>query len=373
MEFNEQSVTLHQYLNSVITNIPYGILTISRELEVVMLNSIVLSLLDIDNKDLNNFVDKPYKNIFYKIPQIIDLFEENILRKKNKSFEFHRLKLNSKTLNIKCFVMPKGTLFIIEDFTFQVQQEENLREINANLEKRVEEELNKNRLKDQLIIQQSRLAQMGEMIAMIAHQWRQPLSSISMAANNIIVDIELDMLDNQVLKDEANSILSQIQELSQTIDDFRNFFKENNLKEITTIDKIVESTLDIVSSSLINNNIELIINLCSKADIQTYHNEVKQVLLNIIQNAKDALLTNKIKNPIITINTKDNEITIKDNAGGISDDIIHKIFDPYFSTKTKMNGTGLGLYMSKTIIEDHCNAKLNVENTEDGALFKITF
>ncbi len=228
------------------------------------------------------------------------------------------------------------------------------------------------------LLQQSRMAQMGELISMIAHQWRQPLNAISLTINNLTLKCMIDEIDKEVFEKELALMDGYTQHLSHTIDDFRNFFKKDKSKDTTTLKEIVNSTLSIVKLSMDSKNIEIISdNVTCEHSLETYSNEVKQVLLNLLKNAEDVLIEKKIQNPKIIIETLDEEgcqvLVIKDNAGGIDEDIIHMIFDPYFSTKKEKDGTGLGLYMSKTIIEDHCNGKLSVSNDEDGAVFKINF
>jgi len=234
-------------------------------------------------------------------------------------------------------------------------------------------------LQSQQMLQQSRLAQMGEMISMIAHQWRQPLNAISLTTSNLQIKLMMDDVNHEFFTQEIKLIDSYSQHLSKTIDDFRSFFKDNKNKETTTLDYIVNSTLEIVKVSVENKNIKIVTDLNCHVEFETYPNEVKQVVLNIIKNAEDVLLEKEVKNPTITIQTicssneTSKQLIIKDNAGGIPEDIIDKIFDPYFSTKLEKDGTGLGLYMSKTIIEDHCAGKLRVANDEDGAVFRIEF
>ena len=236
----------------------------------------------------------------------------------------------------------------------------------------------KEQLRDQeeLMIAQSRQAAMGEMISMIAHQWRQPLSIISMGVNNILADIELEMLDESNLKDELLEITNQTKELSSTIDDFKNFFKPVKTTQVVNIEDILNETFKIVDKSLENNNITVIKNYNSKYAIETYSRELMQVFINILNNAKDILIQRQIKNRVIKVSVEDLDeqelvITICDNGKGISNDIMDKIFQPYFTTKGEHNGTGLGLYMSKTIVEKHLKGKLVVFNKDDGACFKI--
>ena len=232
-------------------------------------------------------------------------------------------------------------------------------------------------LKDQeeIMISQSRHAAMGEMISMIAHQWRQPISIIGMGANNIIADIDLDMVDNDTLKKYANDITVQTKELSNTIDDFRNFFKPNKDLEEVFVEKIFKDSLSVIGKSLTSDGIEVILNIHNNKVIKTYPRELMQVFINMLKNAKEALVENTSENRKISIIVDDKDdgahILICDNAGGIKDDIINKIFNPYFSTKNEKNGTGLGLYMSKTIIEKHLFGTLKVYNEGAGACFEI--
>jgi signal transduction histidine kinase len=206
---------------------------------------------------------------------------------------------------------------------------------------------------------------------MIAHQWRQPLSAISATSGTISLKARRDRLDKDTVMELANSITKYAQHLSSTIDDFRNFFKDKKDKDTISLKEVVEATLHIVNMSLENANIKINLDLVSDKEIQTYANELKQVILNIIKNAQDVLVDKEIQNPQIDIYADNTTIVIRDNAGGIPKEIIDKIFDPYFSTKTKKDGTGLGLYMSKIIIEEHCGGKISVYNGDNGAVFKI--
>ncbi len=245
---------------------------------------------------------------------------------------------------------------------------------NELLAQKIKDEEKKSLLAREMMQQQSRLAQMGEMLSMIAHQWRQPLSAITAASGAISIKARLKKLDNDTALELSNKIQNFSQHLSKTIDDFRDFFKTNKKKTKTNFKKITNDVLDIIQNSLTNKNIKLSVNIISSNDFVSYENELKQVLLNLIKNAEDVLVDKKIDKPKIIININNNKLTVTDNAGGISDEIIDKIFDPYFSTKTKKDGTGLGLYMSKTIVEEHCGGTLRVRNItfkgEDEMVFK---
>jgi len=250
-----------------------------------------------------------------------------------------------------------------------------LEEINASLEKKVSLEVERSAQKDKQMLEQSRLAQMGEMMSMIAHQWRQPLAAISSTSGTINIQAQLNTLNNKSAIDLTNDISEYTQHLSSTIDDFRDFFKPDKDRQYTTFDELITNALNIVKTSISTNHIELILELECKNRFATYPNEIKQVILNLIKNAEDILLEKKIKNPYIRIHTysqgTDSILEVTDNGGGIADNIIEYIFDPYYSTKLEKNGTGLGLYMSKTIIEEHCDGILSVANSSDGATFKI--
>ncbi len=220
------------------------------------------------------------------------------------------------------------------------------------------------------LLQSEKFATMGEMISMIAHQWRQPLNSISLTANNIRFKLMMnDDIDKKFINKEIELISNYSQHLSNTIDDFRNFFKENKDKIQTNIETIVEESLEIVRDTIQRKKIKIETNYSCHETIEVYSNELKQVILNLIKNSEDALLENKIENAFINIKTRKNEdtciIEIKDNGGGIPQKILVKIFDPYFSTKKEKEGTGLGLYMSKIIVEEHCKGKIEFKVFKD--------
>ena len=225
------------------------------------------------------------------------------------------------------------------------------------------------------MLKQSRLAQMGEMISMIAHQWRQPLAAISSTAANLELKTMLDDYNKEYFTKEIQNIADYSKHLSSTINDFREFFKFNKTMLDTTSKELIEGTLKIISTTLETKNIKLIIKIESNHTVNTFPNEFKQVLLNLIKNAEDVLLEQNISNPVISIRTyrKKNKLYFKveDNGGGIPKKYMDQIFNPYFTTKEKKEGTGLGLYMSKTIIEDHCHGTITASNSKKGAVFEI--
>ena len=230
--------------------------------------------------------------------------------------------------------------------------------------------------KETLLIESAKLAEMGEMISVIAHQWRQPLSSISSIVTRLIMKTNMKSLSPELLIEKANEINKYLQYMSKTIDDFRNFFTPTKSKELVSLNEIVSNTQHIIEKTFQAKGIALEIDDTPMKKQYFYKNELSQVILNLLNNAKDALLEKQINNPKVCIKFKEDEkdqyLYIQDNAGGIDVNIMNKIFDPYFSTKDKKNGTGLGLHITKTIIEKHSNGKIKVSNTKDGAIFEIT-
>jgi len=210
---------------------------------------------------------------------------------------------------------------------------------------------------------------------MIAHQWRQPISVISMDANNMLIDIALENFSITEAENYANSITEQTQHLSHTIDDFRNFFKPDKVISEVNIRETIDNTLSIVNDSLKNNNIKLTTSFETDKKVNAYPRELMQVFVNIINNSKDVLTLRKPDNASITVRVYEDEKYINtevcDNGGGIDVDILPKVFDPYFSTKGEQSGTGLGLYMSKMIIENHLNGTIEVYNNDEGACFTV--
>ena len=266
------------------------------------------------------------------------------------------------------------------------QHSDELQSMNETLEERVTFEVNKNRDKDQKIIEQSRMAQMGEMISMIAHQWRQPLGSIAAVTATLRTKLDLGKFDfnsengvqncQDSLKKSLSYIDDYVKNLTTTIDDFRDFYKPNKASSRELIKIPVLKALAVIKASLESDGVEVIEDFQSTNKITIYENEMMQVVLSILKNASDNFKEKKVIDPKIIIHTNNIEaagvcLSIYDNGGGISDDVMPKIFIPYFSTKDAKNGTGLGLYMSKTIIEQHHNGEILVENRDDGVAFII--
>ncbi len=258
---------------------------------------------------------------------------------------------------------------------------------NKKLKKEVADKVDELRHKDEILLIKYRMAAMGEMLSMIAHQWRQPLGAISSALMGIEVKLssgKFDLDDKNDRKDflaylekKHHSINEYVQFLSTTTDDFRNFFNPNKQKDVISLTAPVTRALKIVQTSMQNKEIEIVMDFRANSEFALYQNEVMQVVLNILQNSEDNFLAKKTTAPKITITTYTAKnrsiISICDNGGGIRKEIMDTVFDPYFSTKDEKNGTGLGLYISKIIIEDHHDGKLDVKNTAEGVCFEIIF
>ena len=243
------------------------------------------------------------------------------------------------------------------------------------LEESIATEVKKNQEQQLLMLQQSRLAQMGEMISMIAHQWRQPLNNLSLINQLLISKYTKGKLNDEAMEYFKANSKKQIDLMSTTIDDFRNFFKKENKAQEFFLNDVISEVLNMTAAIYTSKGIKIEFDSQDNYQLYGYANGLAQVILNIINNAKDALIESVQENKKIQISimkkADDIVLHIKDNAGGIAPDIIDKIFDPYFSTKKDKNGTGLGLYMSKMIIQEQLQAKIEAYNDTEGANFVI--
>ncbi|WP_310441166.1 ABC transporter substrate-binding protein [Sulfurimonas sp.] len=257
--------------------------------------------------------------------------------------------------------------------------------LNQTLESKIADAVSEMQKKDTYLLHKSRLAQMGEMISMIAHQWKQPLNAISTLNIAMIMAIELEeynLCDKKEREDFLNFLNDKLkkiglytQNLSLIVSDFSDFYRPNKYQEELTLNNPLMQAYWLLEENLSSDNIDLCLELTSENKIMLFKNEFVQVLLNIINNAKEQFIENNIDNAQILIKSYDRSeiavMEISDNAGGIDDEIMDKIFDPYFSTKFDKNGTGLGLHMSKNIIEQHYKGRIYVQNIENGAKFTI--
>ena len=240
-----------------------------------------------------------------------------------------------------------------------------LKIMNKKLAIRIKKELDKHQEKDRILAQQQKMVAMGQMIENIAHQWRQPLSVISTSASGLKLKKQLNILEDEELIKSIDKIVDTAKYLSDTIDDFRYFFKPQKDKTKFSLAKNIEKSLSFLEATLKENSIKVEFEY-EDIDITAYETELMQVFINIISNSKDAFIEKKIKDRVIFISIKKFPnrilIEIKDNAGGVEEDILDKVFEPYFTTKHQYNGTGIGLYMSNQIIKTHLNGDIFMKN-----------
>ena len=265
---------------------------------------------------------------------------------------------------------------LLEDEIAQRQQtQEELNVINSSLEERIADTISELRKKDNLLLQQSKLAAMGELLNNIAHQWRQPLNNIAVSIQTIQFLNKAGELTQEEMDRDIKAVMDILLYMSGTIDDFRKFFIKDREKRPFGVQEVVEKTLNLIRSALDDKGI--VVSMTAEPDIQAvgYPNEYSQTLMNILYNARDALLEKQVQEPRITItitqhNTK-SVLTVADNAGGIHQQILPQIFEPYVTTKGPSQGTGIGLYMAKTMIERNMGGTLTARNTAVGAEFRI--
>ena len=250
-----------------------------------------------------------------------------------------------------------------------------MNEMLDNLEFRIQQEIDERTRQEQLLIQQSKLAAMGNMIGNIAHQWRQPLGENNALLLIIQVRRHFEDFTEEFLNAKIEECNRITEYMSNTISDFQNFFKPSKAKEIFDVTHACERASSILQASLKYHSIEFRLEKSEGAQVLGYPNEFAQAILNVLSNAKDVLIERQIEAPYIAMSVKNGKrytlIKIEDNGGGIAAEHIERIFEPYFTTKHAKQGTGIGLYMTKMIIENNMNGIINVSNTQDGALFTI--
>ncbi len=271
---------------------------------------------------------------------------------------------------------PVAIITSLHDLSHTRRIEQELRVLNESLEIRVHEELVKNREKDLLLIRQSRLAAMGEMITNIAHQWRQPLNALAITIQDTKYAFEENELNEPYINKMVTDSMRLINYMSHTIDDFRSFFRPDREKERFRAIDSCELAIHVITDSLKNNFIELEASYeGEELYLMGYPHEFSQVILNLLSNAKDVLLERKSEAPKILLKVSQYDesikITVQDNGGGVDTDVLDKAFEPYFTTKEQGKGTGLGLYMSKMIVEQHMKGKIYAYNADGGACFVV--
>ena len=262
---------------------------------------------------------------------------------------------------------------LIVDF---FKKETELEELNTTLKERVEAEVEKNRQKEQLIYQQSKQAAMGQMLNNIAHQWRQPLNAVSITVGKLEYASKKDILQKEDLDSSLQSIKSLVKQMSDTIDDFRNFFKPNKAKGYFGLLQCLKNSVSVVLEAYESQNIKISIICDPQIECFGYERELIQVLLVCLGNSKDAIEENGARDGKITVVGKQTthgnvSITVTDNGGGAKNEIIHDIFNPFFTTKEEGKGSGIGLYMSKQIIEQGMQGSISAANGTDGLIVTV--
>jgi len=325
----------------------------------------------------------------YGITDQMDMLSNNKINRTkyiNENVEYPMFRKIIKSFNImqdKVISREEELIKLNKNLEQKVKEKTvQLEEINKSLHERVDHEVKLNSQKERILFEQSKMASMGEMIGNIAHQWRQPLSLISTVSSGLKFKYEMGTFNEKEYVSSLEKILESTNYLSNTIDDFRNFFKTDKEVVEFSIQSVITKSINLMGNSFTSDNVSLELNINNQLVIG-YENELLQSLLNILNNAKDAL-KEKEDNKVIIISTDIiNDIlriNIQDSAGGVPQDIINKIYEPYFTTKHQSQGTGIGLYMTKEIIVKHMNGQIEVSNTEfeynnnklTGALFSIS-
>jgi len=363
-EIDKREDTLEKSLNSFksLFNSTMESIVLSKNGIIVDVNDVSVKLFNAKSK--NDFLNK---NIFDFIePSFHKMVKENLI-KNTEPYEVELIKFDNKKLQ----ALVQGKIIQFEGEEIRLTAVIDITELKQ---------------KDQLIFQQSKMASMGEMIGNIAHQWRQPLNTISTCASGIKFEKEFGILEDNRVVSTMDIIVENTQFLSKTIDDFRNFFKSDKKEENFAIKPVVKRALKLLDASIKSHDIEIKEEyLEEEFYYKGLSNEFIQVIINILNNSRDAFESNHVDKRLIVISEKmklhNYTLEIKDNAGSIPENIIDKIFDPYFTTKHKSQGTGIGLYMSHQIIVDHMqgnisarNIRLDVNNKSyKGSCFTISF
>lgn len=302
-----------------------------------------------------NFKIDEAKNALEKDLKLIEYATEMVEKIKDGDLDIR--------LNIKADSTELNTLKVV------------INDMVDDLESKIQQEIDRRTDQEKLLIQQSKLASMGNMIGNIAHQWRQPLGELNAILMNMETKVKFNDFDEHYMHIKVKECDRITTYMSNTISDFQNFFKPSKTKEEFYAVSACQKAGDILKSSLKHNNIYFEYSYEYDKKVFGYPNEFSQAFLNILSNAKDVLIQRKIDNPSIHVNIKIGKkyviIKVEDNGGGIKEEYLERIFEPYFTTKHAKQGTGIGLYMSKTIIEDNMDGILNVHNTQQGACFTI--
>lgn len=356
---------------------PVGYMTLDDNLLIQQANFAAATMIGVERWFL---INKPFSQfIFYQDRDIYDQHSKMLIESDElQDWEMRILRADCLSFWVHLQAKPTNNgeyLITFHNITKRKNIQEELELLHKNLETRVVEMVAESRRKDQEMIRQNSLAAMGEMINNIAHQWRNPLNNIALIIQNLEQEYDCGTLTSEEMHREIHKTMDVILQMSETIDDFRNFFRIDKKKCGFLIREAVNRTLSLVSATLKSCCMQVEIKNNDDVTVVGYQNEYSQVLLNIISNSCDACIENSVTDPRIIIQiSQENEhsvLYVRDNCGGIPDDVIHKIFDPYFTTRDPDKGTGIGLYMSKMIIEQNMCGHLTASNVDGGAEFRI--
>ncbi|MEA3290498.1 MAG: hybrid sensor histidine kinase/response regulator [Campylobacterota bacterium] len=335
-------------------------------LDIIKEQNIDLILLDIEMPDINGFEvckklkqDPKTKNI--PVIFITAKSDEDSLE---HAYEIGGVDYVTKPFRKKELRSRINTHLTLNDYT-------------KTLEEKVQEETAKRLEQQEILVRQSRVAAMGEMMSAITHQWKQPLSVISLVSSTISMKLEYGLLSDDKLKSYMNSIENASNFMDETINDFKNYFNKDKTRVIFEVKNEVDKIVKMLNKQLETNLIEVDVSI--EDDVKGYGvtSEFKHVILNLISNAKDAIIQNDTEKRVITVSAqtiddKTSTLVVKDTGGGIPDNIVDNVFDDYFSTKGE-NGTGIGLSMTKLIVEDEMKGQISVCNDNEGAVFSVKF
>jgi C4-dicarboxylate-specific signal transduction histidine kinase len=318
------------------------------------------------------FIPKPVDpdHLWEKTCAILKDWEERYRRPAHPDIEENDERYLREYSGIVATKLEEKVQELEEALALRKQAEENLLVINAELEERVATEVEKNREKDRVMAYQGRLAAMGEMLSNISHQWRQPLNNVALLVQNLQVEFEYGQLTPKVCSNTVDQCMKELTYLSRTIDTFRAFYQPDLVSERFALYPAVTEAVALVREDLGSHGILVETTSDSDSSVTGYKHEFSQVILSIIGNAKEAIMLRKPAEPFIRITcTQEKEmavVTLRDNGGGVPADVLDKIFDPYFTTKFMSQGRGLGLYMSRMIIEKYMGGRISVNNSDTG-------
>lgn len=371
---NDKNIKIKELVNKIIlelSNENYEIVSSLIDNVNFEINTISIYITNLTNYDLNMAISekRDTQKIFNILSMILNISIVLVF-------------LFSIVLSIVIITHFKRLHFGLEDAVNEKTKE--LLALNESLEKRIQNEVGNSRKKDLIMFQQARLASLGEMISNIAHQWRQPLGSLMMIIQGIGTKMELGKLTPQIVEKKVKDAILLGNNMSNTLEDFQNFFKPNRGKEEFSLKECIEHSFELSKYILDKEKIELHLKILHDVKMHGFFNELSHVFLNIISNSKDALISKEHKKLIeITVKKSKNKIRINivDNGGGIDEEILPHVFEPYYTTKYKSAGTGIGLYMSQQIIQKHMQGTIDCKNIyykiadqdfENCTLFTIT-